>query len=31
MAHQDHEVLLEEEIATWRSYLRRRQASHSVD
>jgi hypothetical protein len=31
MADPDHEVSIEEQIGQWRSYLRRRQAIHSVD
>src|SRR5919199_3000169 len=31
MTAQDHAVSLEEQIDQWRSYLRRRQAIHSVD
>src|SRR3712207_6770067 len=31
MAALDHAVALEEQIAQWRSYLRRRQAIHPVD
>ena len=31
MPEPDHEVALEEQIDQWRSYLRRRQAIHSVD